>query len=109
MFTQFNKQMLWGALLILLGVLFLLQTTGILGALGDLFWTLAFTAAGGVFFVHFSNRSAGALVGGDPWLHVAGSGRHDLLRAVCAADVGRGQRRPLFGFDRPWLSGGLHH
>ncbi len=60
-------------------------------------------------FVHFSNRSAGALVGGDPWLHIAGSGRHDLLRPVWAADVGRGQRRPLFGVDRPWLSGGLHH
>ncbi|GIV67311.1 hypothetical protein [Caldilinea sp.] len=53
MFTQSNKQMLWGALLILLGVLFLLQATGILGALGDLFWTLAFTAAGGVFLYTF--------------------------------------------------------
>lgn len=53
MFTRFNKQMLWGALLILLGVFFLLQATGILGALSDLFWTLAFTAAGGVFLYTF--------------------------------------------------------
>ena len=48
-----NKQALWGMLLIALGGFFLLQVTGILGALSDLFWSLAFGAAGGVFLYVF--------------------------------------------------------
>ncbi|HRA65538.1 MAG TPA: hypothetical protein PL187_05905 [Caldilinea sp.] len=48
-----NKQLLWGALLIALGGFFLLQVTGILGALSDLFWSLAFGAAGAVFLYVF--------------------------------------------------------
>ena len=51
-----NKQMLWGLLLIALGGFFLLQVTGILGVLSDLFWSLAFGAAGAVFlYVFFTN------------------------------------------------------
>ncbi|MCS6827203.1 MAG: hypothetical protein NZ553_11365 [Caldilinea sp.] len=53
MFTRSDHQMWWGALLILLGVFLLLQATGILGALSDLFWALAFTAAGSVFLYTF--------------------------------------------------------
>ncbi|MBW7881150.1 MAG: hypothetical protein H3C34_00690 [Caldilineaceae bacterium] len=44
-----QNNMLWGLLLIALGGFFLLQATGILGALSDLFWTLAFGVAGLVF------------------------------------------------------------
>jgi hypothetical protein len=53
MITKENKQLLWGALLIALGGFFLLQVTGILGALSDLFWSLAFGAAGAVFLYVF--------------------------------------------------------
>lgn len=53
MVTKENKQLLWGLLLVALGGFFLLQATGILGALSDLFWSLAFGAAGGVFLYVF--------------------------------------------------------
>lgn len=53
MMTKENKQLLWGLLLVALGGFFLLQATGILGALSDLFWSLAFGAAGGVFLYVF--------------------------------------------------------
>jgi hypothetical protein len=53
MFTQSNKQVFWGALLILLGVLLLLQAVGVLGALNDLAWSLLFVTAGGVFLYIF--------------------------------------------------------
>lgn len=56
MVTKENKQQLWGLLLIVLGGFFLLQATGILGALSDLFWSLAFGAAGGVFLYTFFTR-----------------------------------------------------
>jgi hypothetical protein len=51
-----ESRLLWGALLILAGVLFLLQNLGLFAA-GDLFWALLF-GLGGVFFlsVFFSNR-----------------------------------------------------
>ncbi|HHY57440.1 MAG TPA: hypothetical protein GYA08_18610 [Chloroflexi bacterium] len=53
MLTRDNKQLLWGALLIALGGFFLLQVSGILGALSDLFWSLAFGAAGAAFLYVF--------------------------------------------------------
>ncbi len=53
MVTKENKRLLWGGLLVALGGFFLLQATGILGALSDLFWSLAFGAAGGVFLYVF--------------------------------------------------------
>lgn len=53
MATKENKQLMWGLLLIALGGFFLLQATGILGALSDLFWSLAFGLAGGVFLYVF--------------------------------------------------------
>lgn len=48
-----NKQLWWGVLLIALGGFFLLQASGILGALSDLFWSLAFGAAGAAFLYTF--------------------------------------------------------
>lgn len=48
-----NKSTLWGVLLIALGAFFLLQVTGILGALSGLFWALAFAGAGAVFLYAF--------------------------------------------------------
>jgi hypothetical protein len=48
-----NSTALWGVLLIGLGAFFLLQVSGILGALSGLFWSLAFAAAGGVFLYVF--------------------------------------------------------
>lgn len=53
MLTRENKQLWWGALLIALGGFFLLQASGILGALSDLFWSLAFGAAGAAFLYSF--------------------------------------------------------
>lgn len=53
MLTRENKQLWWGALLIALGGFFLLQASGILGALSDLFWSLAFGAAGAAFLYVF--------------------------------------------------------
>jgi hypothetical protein len=53
MVTKEHKQLLWGLLLVALGGFFLLQATGILGALSDLFWSLAFGATGGVFLYVF--------------------------------------------------------
>ena len=53
MLARDNKQLLWGVLLIALGGFFLLQVTGILGALSDLFWSLAFGAAGAAFLYVF--------------------------------------------------------
>ncbi len=48
-----NSSALWGVLLIALGAFFLLQVTGIFGALSSLFWSLAFAAAGAVFLYVF--------------------------------------------------------
>lgn len=48
-----NKSSLWGVLLIALGAFFLLQVSGILGALSGLFWSLAFAAAGAAFLYVF--------------------------------------------------------
>ena len=48
-----NNSTLWGLLLIVLGAFLLLQVTGLLGALSDLFWSLAFGAAGAVFLYVF--------------------------------------------------------
>lgn len=48
-----NKSTLWGVLLIALGAFFLLQVTGIFGALSGLFWSLAFAAGGAVFLYVF--------------------------------------------------------
>jgi hypothetical protein len=48
-----NSTALWGVLLIGLGAFFLLQVSGILGALSGLFWSFAFAAAGGVFLYVF--------------------------------------------------------
>lgn len=56
MVTKENNQQVWGLLLVVLGGFFLLQATGILGALSDLFWSLAFGAAGGVFLYIFLTR-----------------------------------------------------
>ena len=53
MVARDNNRLLWGALLIALGGFFLLQVTGILGALSDLFWSLAFGAAGAAFLYVF--------------------------------------------------------
>lgn len=57
MLTKDNKQLWWGALLIALGGFFLLQVSGILGALSDLFWSLAFGAAGATFLYIFLTGS----------------------------------------------------
>jgi len=51
-----NKSSQWGILLIALGAFFLLQVTGIFGALSGLFWSLAFGAAGAVFLYLFLTR-----------------------------------------------------
>ncbi len=63
-----NAPLLWGALLILAGVFFLLQNFGIidLGALWGGFWALAFLAGGGVFLVVFlrDNEQWWALIPG---------------------------------------------
>jgi hypothetical protein len=48
-----NSTTLWGVLLIALGAFFLLQVTGVLGALSSLFWSFAFGAAGAVFLYVF--------------------------------------------------------
>ena len=48
-----NNTTIWGLLLIVLGAFLLLQVTGLLGALSDLFWSLAFGAAGAVFLYVF--------------------------------------------------------
>lgn len=53
MLKKDNNQLWWGLLLIVLGGFFLLQVSGILGALSDLFWSLAFGAAGAVFLYVF--------------------------------------------------------
>lgn len=51
-----NRTTLWGVLLIGLGVFFLLQVTGIFGALSTLFWSVAFAAGGAVFLYFFLTR-----------------------------------------------------
>lgn len=56
MVTKENQKQWLGLLLIALGGFFLLQATGILGALSDLFWSLAFGAAGGAFLYTFLTR-----------------------------------------------------
>lgn len=48
-----NSTTFWGVLLMALGAFFLLQVTGIFGALSSLFWSLAFAAAGAVFLYVF--------------------------------------------------------
>ncbi len=51
-----EKNVLWGLLLIALGGFLLLQVTGILGVLSDLFWTLFFGGVGAAFlYLFFSN------------------------------------------------------
>lgn len=51
-----NKSSRWGVLLIVLGAFFLLQVTGILGALSGLFWSVAFGVAGAAFLYIFLTR-----------------------------------------------------
>lgn len=48
-----NNNTIWGFLLIALGAFVLLQVTGIFGVLSDLFWSIAFAAAGAVFLYVF--------------------------------------------------------
>lgn len=48
-----DKSSRWGVILIALGAFFLLQVTGILGALSGLFWSIAFAAAGAAFVTVF--------------------------------------------------------
>lgn len=48
-----NKSTLWGMILIAAGAFFLLQVSGIFGALSSLFWSLAFAAGGAVFLYVF--------------------------------------------------------
>lgn len=48
-----NKSSQWGILLIALGAFFLLQVTGIFGALSGLFLSLVFAAAGAIFLYVF--------------------------------------------------------
>lgn len=54
-----NAPLLWGALLILAGIFFLLQNFGLidLGALWGGFWALAFLAGGVAFLVVFMRNS----------------------------------------------------
>jgi hypothetical protein len=51
-----NRTTIWGVLLIALGAFFLLQVTGIFGALSALFWAGAFAAGGAVFLYFFLTR-----------------------------------------------------
>ena len=48
-----NNSTLWGLVLIALGAFLLLQATGLFGVLSDLFWSIAFGAAGAVFLYVF--------------------------------------------------------
>jgi len=48
-----HNNAIWGFLLIALGAFLLLQVSGIFGVLSDLFWSIAFAAAGAVFLYVF--------------------------------------------------------
>ena len=48
-----NNNSIWGLVLIAVGAFFLLQVTGIFGVLSDLFWSVAFAAAGAIFLYVF--------------------------------------------------------
>lgn len=53
---RIKSDVLWGGLLIGAGVLFLLQTLGVIGNLNDLVWAALFAGAGGVFLVSYATN-----------------------------------------------------
>ncbi len=51
---RWDLRLVFGAILVLSGVLFLLDNLGVLKGAGDLFWAVLFAAAGGAFLYRFA-------------------------------------------------------
>jgi hypothetical protein len=86
-----NRTTIWGVLLIALGAFFLLQVTGILGALSALFWSAAFAAGGAVFLYFFLTRphsSWWAAIPGFTLLGLAATMFYDRFAPPFLADLG---------------------
>lgn len=76
MSKRIDPAIVGGLILILSGVLFLLQTMGILNNVGDVFWGVIFLAAGALFLFAFFTGSWWAVI---PGLTLAGIGALILL------------------------------
>lgn len=55
---RWDLRLVFGAILVLSGVLFLLDNLGVLKGAGDLFWAVLFAAAGGAFLYRFATDRA---------------------------------------------------
>lgn len=55
---RWDLRVVFGAILVLCGVLFLLDNLGVLRGAGDLFWAVLFAAAGGAFLYRFATDRA---------------------------------------------------
>lgn len=73
MFNRLESRFVWGGLLILAGVVFLLQNLGFIGVISDLFWALVLGAAGVFFLTLFTQNRANwwALIPGFTLLSIA--------------------------------------
>jgi len=73
MLKQFESRFLWGGLLILAGVVFLLQNLGFISFISDLFWALLLGAAGVFFLTVFTQNRANwwAIIPGFTLLSIA--------------------------------------
>jgi hypothetical protein len=97
-----NRTTIWGVLLIALGAFFLLQVTGIFGALSALFWSAAFAVGGAVFLYFFLTQPHNAWWAAIPGFTLMGLGAtvfyerfappflSDLGGAVFLASIGVG-------------------
>jgi hypothetical protein len=64
MFKRIDPAIIGGLILILLGVLYILQTMGLLGDIGDVFWGAVFLAGGALFLFAFFTGSWWAVIPG---------------------------------------------
>lgn len=73
MSNRLESRFIWGGLLILAGVVFLLQNLGFIGVISDLFWALLLGAAGVFFLTVFTQNRAHwwALIPGFTLLSIA--------------------------------------
>ena len=90
---RFNNRLLWGVILVVAGILFLLQNVGLL-PLGGFVWAVLFALAGAIFMgVFLQNRDNWwAII---PGLSLLGIGGVTALSVVAPTQVG------------PWIGGGF--